>query len=66
MARWSQTCTKGLALQAGIDFKLDAKWSINVDVKKLRLSSDLLIGGVKASALKIDPVLFGVAVGYRF
>jgi outer membrane protein len=56
----------GLALQAGIDFKIDEKWSINVDVKKLRLGSDLLIGGAKVSALKIDPVLVGVGVGYRF
>ncbi|MBB3225264.1 OmpW/AlkL family protein [Pseudoduganella umbonata] len=56
----------GLAAQAGIDFRLDRNWSLNVDVKKLQLRSDVLIGGVKASKVKVDPVLFGVGVGYRF
>lgn len=56
----------GLALQAGVDFRIDSRWSINVDVKKLQLRSDVAIGGVQASRVKLDPVLFGVGVGYRF
>lgn len=56
----------GLALQAGLDIRLDARWSLNLDVKKLRLRSDVLLGGAKASSVKVDPVLFGVGVGYRF
>jgi len=56
----------GLALQAGFDVKLDRHWSLNVDVKKVQLRSDVLIGGAKASRVKVDPVLFGVGVGYRF
>jgi outer membrane protein len=56
----------GLALQAGVDFRIDSRWSINVDVKKLQLRSDVESGGVKASRVKVDPVLLGVGVGYRF
>jgi outer membrane protein len=56
----------GLALQAGLDVKLDQHWSLNVDVKKLQLRSDVLIGGAKASKAKVDPVLFGLGLGYRF
>ncbi len=56
----------GLAAQAGIDFRLDRNWSLNVDVKKVRIRSDVLIGGVKASKVNVDPVLFGIGVGYRF
>ena len=56
----------GLALQAGVDYKLSQNWSLNFDVKKLQLRSDVLIGGVKASKVKVDPVLIGVGVGYRF
>jgi outer membrane protein len=56
----------GLALQAGVDYKLDQNWSLNFDVKKLQLRSDVLIGGVKASKVKVDPVLIGIGVGYRF
>jgi outer membrane protein len=56
----------GLAVQAGFDVKLDSHWSLNVDVKKVQLRSHVLIGGAKASRVKVDPVLFGVGVGYRF
>lgn len=56
----------GLALQAGVDFAIDKNWSINLDVKKVQIRSDVLIGGAKASHLKVDPVLLGVGVGYRF
>lgn len=56
----------GLAAQAGVDFKLDKNWSLNVDVKKVQIRSDVLIAGTKVSKVKVDPVLFGVGVGYRF
>lgn len=56
----------GLALQAGVDFKIDKNWSINLDVKKVQIRSDVLVGGAKVSAVKLDPVLIGVGVGYRF
>jgi outer membrane protein len=56
----------GLALQAGLDFKLDKNWSLNLDVKKVQIRSDVLIGGAKASHVKVDPVLIGAGLGYRF
>ncbi len=56
----------GLALQAGVDFKLDKNWSINLDVKKVQIRSDVLISGAKVSAVQVDPWLIGVGVGYRF
>lgn len=56
----------GLALQAGVDFKLDKNWSINLDVKKVQMRTDVLAGGAKVSEVKIDPLLIGVGVGYRF
>ena len=56
----------GLALQAGVDFKLSKNWSLNVDVKKVGIQSDVYAGGAKISKVKIDPILFGVGVGYRF
>ena len=56
----------GLALQAGVDFRINERWSINADVKKVNIRSDVYVGGVNASHLKVDPVLFGLGVGYRF
>ena len=56
----------GLALQAGVDFKIDKNWSINLDVKKVQIRSDVMVGGAKVSEVKVDPLLIGVGVGYRF
>jgi outer membrane protein len=56
----------GLALQAGFDYKLDKNWSLNLDVKKVQLRSDVMISGAKVSKVKVDPVLLGVGIGYRF
>ncbi|WP_431476437.1 OmpW/AlkL family protein [Massilia eburnea] len=56
----------GLALQAGVDYKLDKNWSLNLDIKKVQIRSDVMIAGVKVSKVKVDPVLLGVGVGYRF
>ena len=56
----------GFALQAGVDFKLDKNWSLNLDVKKVQIRSDLYANGTKVSNVKVDPLLVGVGVGYRF
>jgi outer membrane protein len=56
----------GLALQAGVDFKLDRNWSINFDVKKVQIRSDVRAGGAQISRVKVDPLLVGIGLGYRF
>lgn len=56
----------GFAIQAGVDYKLDKNWSLNLDIKKVQLRTDVNLGSTKVTALKVDPVLIGVGVGYRF
>lgn len=56
----------GLALQAGVDFKIDRHWLINVDVKRVNIRSDVIAAAGKISAVKVDPSLVSVGVGYRF
>jgi outer membrane protein len=56
----------GLAAQAGVDFQIDKNWLINVDVKYVQIKSDVKAGGVKVTTVKVDPMLYGVGVGYRF
>ena len=56
----------GLALQAGVDYRIDKNWSVNLDVKKVQIGSDVLVAGAKASAVKVDPLMIGVGLGYRF
>jgi outer membrane protein len=56
----------GFALQAGADFRIDRNWSLNVDVKKVQIRSDVEVGGAKVSAVQVDPWLVGIGLGYRF
>jgi outer membrane protein len=56
----------GGALQAGVDFKIDKNWSINLDLKKVWISSDVYVEGTKVSNAQLNPLLVGVGVGYRF
>lgn len=61
-----ESTSVGFALQAGVDYKIDRNWSLNFDVKKVQIRSDVMISGAKVSAVKVDPWLVGVGVGYRF
>jgi len=57
----------GYALQAGADYALGGNWSLNVDVKKIFLSTDVSInGGAVTADVDLDPWIVGVGVGYRF
>lgn len=58
----------GYALQAGFDYKLDDNWSLNFDVKKLFLETDVKVNGgaINAKGVDIDPWIFGLGIGYKF
>jgi outer membrane protein len=56
----------GLALQAGADVPVGGGWLVNVDVKKVKLSTDVSSFGTKAGTFKVDPLLVSVGVGKRF
>ncbi|MBP7564530.1 MAG: OmpW family protein [Burkholderiaceae bacterium] len=56
----------GLALQAGVDIPLTRNLSLNFDVKKVQIRTDVSAAGTKIGTFKADPVLFGVGLGWRF
>jgi outer membrane protein len=56
----------GAAFGAGLDYRIDKNLYLNVDVKKVYISADVSLGGNKVSEVKVDPVLWGVGVGWRF
>jgi outer membrane protein len=59
----------GGALQAGFDYRLDDHWAINVDVRRLWISTDVSIDttlGPVSAAVDIDPWVVSTAIGYRF
>jgi len=56
----------GWAFQAGLDIPLDRNWSINLDVKKAYIRSDIYAAGSSIGRLRVDPILYAVGLGYRF
>jgi outer membrane protein len=56
----------GGALQVGLDIPLDKNGSLNFDLKKVYIRSDVSLGTANQGALKLDPVWMGVGLGYRF
>lgn len=56
----------GPALQLGVNIPVAKNVSINLDVKKVWIRTDVSAGGSRLGTFKVDPVLVGVGVGYRF
>lgn len=56
----------GLALQAGLDWKIDERWTANVDIKRAYLRSDVLAGGAKLTEARLDPWLYALGLTYQF
>jgi outer membrane protein len=56
----------GPAVQAGVDFPVGKNMVLNVDVKKAYIRTDVSAAGVDIGKFKVDPVLFGVGIGWRF
>ena len=56
----------GTALQAGVDFPIDKNLSFNIDLKKIYIQSNVYVGGVDQGVLKLNPLLIGAGLGYRF
>lgn len=56
----------GLAVQAGFDYAIGQDLVLNVDVKKIRLRTDVEAGGTKITELTLDPLLIGIGIGKRF
>ena len=58
----------GLAAQVGLDYALTKNWSLNFDVKYVQMNTDVTLtaSGTKVGKVNLDPVLYGIGVGYRF
>lgn len=56
----------GPALQVGVDIPVAKNLYLNFDVKKVFIRTDVSSAGAKIGTFKIDPVLFGIGLGWRF
>lgn len=66
----TDTHSFGLALQAGFDFVIDRNWFLNFDVRWIDISTDAVVVvpgvGRLTSKVAIDPMVYGINVGFRF
>ncbi|MDR2011544.1 MAG: outer membrane beta-barrel protein [Rhodanobacter sp.] len=56
----------GAALHAGIDFRLSDNWLLAVDARWINISSTVKLNGSKIGTVDVDPMVYGLTVGYRF
>ncbi len=56
----------GGAMQVGVDIPLSKNLYLNFDVKKIYIKTDVSAGGANLGSFKVNPVLAGVGLGWRF
>ena len=56
----------GAALQVGVDIPVAKNMYLNLDVKKVFIKTDVSAAGANLGTFKVDPVLVGVGLGWRF
>ena len=56
----------GLALQVGVDIPVAKDLYLNVDVKKVQIGTKVSVSGTEIGKFKVDPLLVGVGLGWRF
>lgn len=61
--------TFGFSFQAGIDYNINDKWFLNLDVKQLLITTDVEVDtgvGILPVEVDINPLVVGFGVGRRF
>lgn len=58
----------GPALQVGVDYRLNERWSLNFDVRRIWINTDVTISGdINATdEVDINPWVISTGIGYRF
>jgi outer membrane protein len=56
----------GLAAQAGLEIQLNDRWDLVLDARFIDLDADVKVNGAKVGTANVDPMVFGLTLGYRF
>ena len=56
----------GLAVNAGLDFKVSDRGAIRANVRWMDIDADVKLGGAKIGTTHIDPVVAGLSYVHRF
>jgi outer membrane protein len=53
-------------VHAGVDIRLSDRWLFTADLRWIDIETDARVNGAKVGTVKIDPWVYGIALGYRF
>ena len=56
----------GWAAQVGVDFPLNERWFLNLDVRWIDIETSAKLDGAGIGTVEIDPVVYGAHLGVRF
>lgn len=56
----------GGALHAGLDVKLSDRWLFTADIRWMNIESDVHLNGANIGKAKVNPLAYGLSLGYRF
>lgn len=56
----------GAAVQAGVDVALGEGWFLGADLRWIDIDADVKIDGTDVGEAEIDPIVYGVNLGYRY
>jgi outer membrane protein len=56
----------GPAVQIGFDYGLSNNLLLSFDIKKVQIRTDVSSAGTKVGTFKVDPMLIGAGVGWKF
>ena len=56
----------GLAAVAGIDWDIDDRWGVALDLRYMDIDTDGTLDGASLGTFEIDPLAVGLSASYRF
>lgn len=56
----------GLALQAGLAFRINDRWDLVLDARQIDLDADVEVDGAAVGTVNVDPRVYGLTASWRF
>jgi outer membrane protein len=56
----------GLAAQAGLNFKVNERWDVVLDLRWMDIDADVRVNGARVGSAEVEPLVYGLHVGYNF
>jgi len=56
----------GFAAQAGVDFEISENLLLNAVIRYIDIDTDAEVNGSEVAKVNIDPMVYGLNLGYRF